>query len=122
MATEAKVAGHYRRGQLEETILRAMAQMGKDAAHLVAADLAPIDEFHVGGLQATQAVAAHMDLRPGLRLLDVGSGIGGSARYFAAEHGCHVTGIDLTTIARCWNRPDSASCKSATVGSLLSSL
>jgi SAM-dependent methyltransferase len=96
MATEAKVAGHYRRGQLEETILRAMAQMGKDTAHLVAADLAPIDEFHVGGFEATQAVAAHMDLRPGLRLLDVGSGIGGPARYFAAEHGCHVTGIDLT--------------------------
>ena len=43
MATEAKVAGHYTRGQLEETILRAMAQMGKDTAHLVAADLAPID-------------------------------------------------------------------------------
>jgi hypothetical protein len=47
MATEAKVAGHYTRGQLEETILRAMAQMGKDTAHLVAADLAPIDEFPV---------------------------------------------------------------------------
>src|SRR6266436_4746410 len=32
----------------------------------------------------------------GLRVLDVGSGIGGPARYFAAEHGCRVTGIDLT--------------------------
>jgi SAM-dependent methyltransferase len=31
-----------------------------------------------------------------LRLLDVGSGLGGPARYFAAEHGCRVTGIDLT--------------------------
>jgi ubiquinone/menaquinone biosynthesis C-methylase UbiE len=31
-----------------------------------------------------------------MRLLDVGSGIGGPARYFAAEHGCRVTGIDLT--------------------------
>jgi ubiquinone/menaquinone biosynthesis C-methylase UbiE len=37
-----------------------------------------------------------MELRPGLRLLDVGSGIGGPARYFAAEQGCRVTGIDLT--------------------------
>jgi ubiquinone/menaquinone biosynthesis C-methylase UbiE len=37
-----------------------------------------------------------MELRPGLRLLDIGSGIGGPARYFAAEHGCRVTGIDLT--------------------------
>jgi SAM-dependent methyltransferase len=37
-----------------------------------------------------------MELRPGLRLLDVGSGLGGPARYFASEHGCRVTGIDLT--------------------------
>jgi ubiquinone/menaquinone biosynthesis C-methylase UbiE len=37
-----------------------------------------------------------MELRPGLRVLDVGCGIGGPARYFAAEHGCRVTGVDLT--------------------------
>src|SRR5260221_6860397 len=37
-----------------------------------------------------------MELRAGLRLLDVGSGLGGPARYFAAKHGCRVTGIDLT--------------------------
>jgi ubiquinone/menaquinone biosynthesis C-methylase UbiE len=29
-------------------------------------------------------------------LLDVGSGIGGPARYFASVFGCHVTGVDLT--------------------------
>jgi SAM-dependent methyltransferase len=96
MTTETKVAGHYTRGQLEESILWAMARMGKDTAKLVTADLAPIDEFHVGGLESTQALAAQMDLRPGMRLLDVGSGIGGPARYFAAEHGCRVTGVDLT--------------------------
>jgi hypothetical protein len=60
MATEAKVAGHYRRGQFEETILRAMAQMGKDTARRLAADLAPINEFHVGKLEATQTVAARL--------------------------------------------------------------
>lgn len=96
MTTEAKVAGYYTRGRLEEAILRAMTQSGKTAASLVSADLAPIDEFHVGGLEATQAMAAQMELRPALRLLDVGSGIGGPARYFAAAHRCRVTGIDLT--------------------------
>ena len=29
-------------------------------------------------------------------MLDIGSGIGGSARYFASQHGCDVTGVDLT--------------------------
>jgi len=96
MSTEAKVAGHYGRGRLEELILAAMAREGKDPENLAAPDLAAVDEFHVGGLEATQELAKHMELRAGLRVLDVGSGLGGPARYFAAEHGCRVTGIDLT--------------------------
>ena len=31
-----------------------------------------------------------------MRLLDIGSGLGGPARYFVRHHGCDVTGIDLT--------------------------
>lgn len=96
MSTEAVVAGHYGRGRLEELILAAVAREGKDPEKLTAVDLAAVDEFHLGGLEATQELAKRMELRAGLRLLDVGSGIGGPARYFAAEHGCRVTGIDLT--------------------------
>ena len=96
MSSEAAVAGHYGRGRLEEMILAAVAREGKDPEKLTAGDLAGVDEFHVGGLEATRELAKQMDLRAGLRLLDVGSGIGGPARYFAAEHGCAVTGIDLT--------------------------
>ena len=96
MSTEVKVAGYYTRGRLEEMILQAVTKVGKDPAHLTAADLAAVDEFHVGGLESTQELAAQMDLRPELHLLDIGSGIGGPARYFAAEHLCKVTGVDLT--------------------------
>jgi ubiquinone/menaquinone biosynthesis C-methylase UbiE len=96
MSSEAKIAEHYGRGRLEEMILAAVAREGKDAENLTSGDLAAVDEFHVGGLEATRELATQMELRPGLRLLDVGSGIGGPARYFAGEHGCKVTGIDLT--------------------------
>ena len=96
MSSEAKVAGHYTRGGLEETILGAVARMGFNPDRLNALDLAPADEFHVGGLDATRELAAQMELSPGLHILDVGSGIGGPARYFAAEHQCKVTGVDLT--------------------------
>jgi ubiquinone/menaquinone biosynthesis C-methylase UbiE len=96
MSSEAKIAEHYGRGRLEEMILAAVAREGKDAENLTSGDLAAVDEFHVGGLEATHELAEQMELRPGLRLLDVGSGIGGPARYFAGEHGCRVTGIDLT--------------------------
>jgi ubiquinone/menaquinone biosynthesis C-methylase UbiE len=93
---EQKVAGHYGKGGLEEKILGGLQSTGIDIEHLTAGDLSMVDEFHVGGLDATKELAAQMELQPGLRLLDVGSGLGGPARYFAAEHGCRVTGVDLT--------------------------
>jgi ubiquinone/menaquinone biosynthesis C-methylase UbiE len=94
--TEAQVAGHYGRGGLEEKILGALRAAGVDLARVTAEELAPVDEFHVGGLEATKELAAQMELRAGMRLLDVGSGIGGPARFFAAAFACEVTGIDLT--------------------------
>ena len=96
MNIEKNVASYYTRGRLEDTILQALSRAGKDLANLTHGDLAALDEFHVGGREATQELATQMELRPGMHLLDVGSGIGGPARYFAAEHGCKVTGVDLT--------------------------
>lgn len=96
MSIETNVANYYTRGRLEDSILQALSRAGKDLANLTHGDLAALDEFHVGGREATQELAAQMELRPGIHLLDVGSGIGGPARYFAAEQGCKVTGVDLT--------------------------
>lgn len=96
MTTESKVAGHYTRGTLEKAILAAVAREGKNPENLNASDLAAVDEFHVGGLEATQELATQMELRRGMHLLDIGSGIGGPARYFANHHCCSVAGVDLT--------------------------
>jgi len=96
MSVETNVANYYTRRRLEDSILQALSKAQKDLANLTHGDLAALDEFHVGGRESTQGLAAQMELRPGLAILDVGSGIGGPARYFAAEHGCKITGIDLT--------------------------
>ena len=96
MELEKSVAQHYMRGTLEETIFSTLAASGKDLDRLAPADLAPVDEFHIGGRQATIDFAAELEIEPGLRLLDIGSGLGGASRYFAQERGCRVTGIDLT--------------------------
>jgi ubiquinone/menaquinone biosynthesis C-methylase UbiE len=95
-AVEARVAQHYATQNLEQRILGAFEAAGKPRASITADDLAAVDEFHIGGREATEAIAAQMNLRPGMRLLDIGCGIGGPARYFASAQGCHVTGIDLT--------------------------
>lgn len=96
MDIEQSVALHYARGGLEAAILAGLAASGKDLAHLTPADLAPVDEFHIGGRQATADFADQLGLRPGLRLLDIGCGLGGASRYFAQERDCEVVGIDLT--------------------------
>jgi ubiquinone/menaquinone biosynthesis C-methylase UbiE len=96
MQIEEAVAGHYAHGSLEQAILNALAAAGKDMNGLSPKDLAPVDEFHVGGRPATVAFAEQFSPRPGMRLLDIGCGIGGAARYFASEHACQVSGIDLS--------------------------
>ncbi len=96
MDTERKVAEHYTHGSLLKTILEAVKQMGKDPERLAPQDLATGDELHLGWLPATVALAKDLGLAPGMHVLDVGSGIGGPARYFAEAHKCRVTGIDLT--------------------------
>ncbi|NOZ42890.1 MAG: class I SAM-dependent methyltransferase [Alphaproteobacteria bacterium] len=90
------VIDHYESGETLTRILKALTAAGLDPDNLSAEDLAPFDEFHIGGRNATQYAVGKMGLKPDDRLLDVGCGIGGAARFVAASVGCHVTGIDLT--------------------------
>lgn len=90
------VSDHYTHGNLQAALMEALAAAGKNLDRLTIDDLAPVDEFHVGGREATQDLASQMELRPGLQILDVGSGLGGPARFFAQRYDCTLTGIDLT--------------------------
>ncbi|HTS06466.1 MAG TPA: class I SAM-dependent methyltransferase [Candidatus Eisenbacteria bacterium] len=95
MTIERQVAEHYTQDQLDEKILQAVRSAGKNPDSITPHDLDALDNLHLGGRESIQELSAFMDLRPGMHLLDVGCGVGGPARYFA-EHGCHVTGIDLS--------------------------
>ena len=96
MEIEQSVAQHYTHGSLEQAVFDALSASGKNLDKLAPADLAPVDEFHIGGRQATIDLAAQLEIEPGGHLLDIGSGLGGASRYFAHERGYRVTGIDLT--------------------------
>lgn len=72
---------------------RLLALLGPGA--VTTADLAALDELHIGGRAATLHLAASLNLKPGMQVLDIGSGLGGAARHMAEQYGAHVTGIDL---------------------------
>lgn len=93
---ERAVASHYGVEDLGGRILGALEQMGKNVRALAPGDLAPVDEFHSRGREATIALAERAGVDRDSRVLDVGCGIGGSARYLAGTFGCRVTGLDLT--------------------------
>lgn len=96
MDADLQVAAHYGLGGLSRRFLDAAVTSGLDVEQLSHTDLATADEFHIGGRRATIDLFEQLDLAPTMRLLDVGSGPGGTSRYLAAEYGCQVTGVDLT--------------------------
>jgi sarcosine/dimethylglycine N-methyltransferase len=96
MATEQEVARHYGSDGIAARVLAALREtQGADAA-VTAEALAPFDQFHGRGPAATRELVALLQPQPGEHLLDIGSGIGGPARWIAATRFCHVTGVDLT--------------------------
>ena len=94
--TPDSVRDHYEAANGERDLAATIRQMIEAGdGRIDAAQMAAFDQFHVGGLAATKAFDALLDLRPGERALDAGSGLGGPARHMAETFGCHVTGVDL---------------------------
>ncbi len=93
---ENTVIEHYNNGDLLLRILKGLEAVGLDLDNLSPHDLAPVDEFHIGGRKATEHAISKTGLLPDHLILDIGCGIGGAARYIASNIGSHVTGIDLT--------------------------
>ena len=79
-----------------QRIVGALQASGKSIDRLTVEDLAPVDHFHARGFRATQALADRLPIAAGQRLLDIGCGVGGPARYLAKRFGCEVDGIDIT--------------------------
>jgi ubiquinone/menaquinone biosynthesis C-methylase UbiE len=93
---EREVAQHWTHGSLERAIRDGLVAAGYSLEHLKPDDLAPVDEFHMGGREATVHLAELLDLKADMTVLDIGCGIGGPARFFADRYGCTVVGIDVT--------------------------
>ncbi len=96
MPIDALVDKHYGFGGIMERIEAGLNLAGKDTHALTVDDLAPIDEFHTRGRESTLEVAELANLKASDLVLDVGCGLGGTARYLAQRYQCPVVGLDLT--------------------------
>ncbi|WP_053227660.1 class I SAM-dependent methyltransferase [Solirubrobacter soli] len=83
----------YATGRARADIERAL---GNRLETLQPSDLALLEDFHSLGRLATVALVELAQVSASDRVLDAGTGIGGTARLIAAERGAHVTAVDIT--------------------------
>jgi SAM-dependent methyltransferase len=97
MTEPDKVIQHYGgRDGLTERLDAALEAAGLADRQLSPADLAPLDQFHTRGMAATVELADAAGIGRGMKVIDIGSGLGGPSRYLAATFGCRVQGVDLS--------------------------
>src|SRR4029434_9700845 len=96
MAELADVQAHWTRPGVLARIDAALTELGHDPQNLNPEILATLEHLHSGGVATTRDQAKRTAVTEDTRVLDVGCGIGGPARYLAHRYGCRVDGIDLT--------------------------
>lgn len=95
--SENSVQDHYAgddmgSGMASRILAAVRTVYGQDGA-ITPETLARLDHFNARGLAGTQELVALLDPQAGESLLDIGSGIGGPARWIAMQYGCTVTGV-----------------------------
>lgn len=94
--TTVKVRAHYSAPGLTDRIRSTLATIAPEDQTLSVTQLAPLDQFHIRGVQATSELAAAVKIESRTCVLDLGCGVGGPARQLMANFDCNVVGIDLS--------------------------
>ena len=95
MGSSAVIEHYGKGGNLLKTITEALGKTGL-SENITIDQLAPMDEFHIGGLEATKDFVRQLNICETHKVLDIGCGLGGPARFVASCFGSKVTGVDLT--------------------------
>ncbi len=68
-----KLRAHYQATSLTDQIRSALLTIAPEDQPLTVAQLAPLDQFHIRGILATQELAAAAGLEPSSQVLDLGA-------------------------------------------------
>jgi ubiquinone/menaquinone biosynthesis C-methylase UbiE len=91
-----KISTHYSHGNLLSAIQAGLERQGIAPENTSIEDLGPVDEFHIGGRTASVHFLNQLQITASQTILDIGCGLGGSARFCAQTYGAKIVGIDLT--------------------------
>ena len=78
MSDPRTITDHYTSGDLLARLEARLREDGCELAHATVEALAPYDHFHGRGLEATEDMAALLQIAETDHILDVGSGLGGA--------------------------------------------
>lgn len=91
-----RIADYYKKGSPVTRVLAYLEEKYGQRDSFSVEELAGIDSFHLMGKAATLSLASLTAFKQGERVLDIGSGPGGTARFLGKNYGVNVTGLDLT--------------------------
>jgi len=79
-----------------DRILNELHELGKaDSEPLLVEELTNFDQLHYNGTEAVDFSIKKIGIVPSMSVLEIGSGIGGPARYIANKTGATVTALEL---------------------------
>ena len=91
---QIKVMQRYR--HVEQKVNNELAALGlMNQNSIQVEDIVSFDQFHYWGTTAVEEVIKALNIKPEMKILDIGSGIGGPARYLAWKTNSQVTALEL---------------------------
>eukprot|EP00045_Choanoeca_perplexa_P008267 m.76298 g.76298 ORF g.76298 m.76298 type:complete len:585 (-) comp14423_c0_seq1:139-1893(-) len=85
----------YDRSELVVSLHKQLQAAGLSKGPLKYTDLLPYDQHHYYGTDAVDDLAAKAEIGASSRVINIGSGLGGPARYLAGKYGCQVLAVDI---------------------------
>ncbi len=92
----SKTAEFYDSNHVDKKVMAFLEKQHGQGHTYQGKDIAAVSSFHLRGLSATVSLAESVEIPYGAKILDVGSGPGGTSRYLSETFGAQVVGLDLT--------------------------
>ena len=96
MTSQISLENHYASQGIRQRLDKALQDAGLGSGHIEWSQLVQLDQFHSRGVEAVRELSQVLGAKAEDSVLDLGSGLGGPARFLAASVGCRITGVELT--------------------------